>query len=142
MKRSRRKVNWLPGAKQEQKKLPQPPVYRTRDLTEEEHNELVPNLIQGSLWLTCIPMYITDNSKDHYYARHELAYVMPLSYGLTQSGAPPIPMNTMAIYMGTVHVDESSSRFNNVCRILRHVFLINGQRVMSGVICDEFKPVS
>lgn len=145
MKHKRKQVNWLPGAKAEQKVLPAPPVYRTRDLTEDEVNELIPRLVLGSLWLTRRDLYAEQSNPayDQYYAQHELKYVTPSPYGSRGASMQSniIPAGTMAVYMGTVHVNEYASR-GNICRILRHVFLVNGQRVMSGVITDEFTPVS
>lgn len=135
---SRRRVNWKNPDEIRDVKRPQPLRHPRHTLSQGDIDKYMVHLIPGALFTLKIAM--TEETIDpKYYTPHELNYLMPRDSAYFYSEPRSYPAGTLAVYMGQVRVEEERTA-NDVVRVPRHVFLVDGMRFMTTDIY-EFVPV-
>ena len=138
MRNARKKVNWLPGAKEEKVIAPPHPLLSERSIDEYINSaSLKEGLIPGALWFTHCDLREEGRFARSGYRLHPIPYVALASQAYTQGAL--IPGGSTAIYMGTVRVEEESSK-KALVRALRHSFLIGGKQYITNDIGKYFYP--
>lgn len=138
MRIARKKVNWLPEAKAEKKITPPHPLLAERKLEEYINSASIKEgLIPGALWFTHCDLREEGRYVRSGYTPHPFPYVAHTSAAYAQGLL--IPSGSTAIYLGTVRLEEESSK-KALVRVLRHSFLIGGRQYITNDIGKYFYP--
>ena len=134
-----KKVNWLPGAREEKKAIaPLHPLLAERKIEEYNNSEsLKDGLIPGALWFTHYDLREEGRYVRCGYSPHPFPYVALAANAYTQGTI--IPRGSTAIYLGAVRLEEESSK-KALVRVLRHSFLIGGRQYITNDIGKYFYP--
>lgn len=138
MRNVRKKVNWLPGAKEKKVITPPHPLLAERPIDEYINStSLKEGLIPGALWFTHCDLLEEGRYVQSGYASHPFPYVTHSRAAYAKGTL--IPSGSTAIYLGTVRLEEESSK-KALVRVLRHSFLIGGRQYITNDIGKYFYP--
>lgn len=140
----RKKVKWLEGQKPQIKQNYMHPLVEERPIDDHINSvSLREGAVLGALWFTHCAMTVDTRFTTSGYQSHEAPYIIPdLAYGYNSLNShikPTILPGSIAIYSGTIRVNEMSDKGNIFC-ILRHSFVINGVRYLTSRIGQDFFP--
>jgi hypothetical protein len=135
VKRRTRKVSWNPGEKPIVRNKPLPPYVADFEMTPSESAAREPYLAPGSLWRTVTGLTIMDEAYGY------MPWVVPYLY--SGRGVYTFQRGAMAVYMGTVRVEETMHdktvrvlSYDKTVRVLRHCFLVGGGRYLTNNLTD------
>jgi hypothetical protein len=138
MRNVRKKVNWLPGAKEKKVITPPHPLLAERGIDEYINSaSLKEGLIPGALWFTHCDLLEEGRYVRSGYTSHPFPYVTH-SHAAYAKGTL-IPSGSTAIYLGIVRLEEESSK-KALVRVLRHAFLVGGKQYITNDIGKYFYP--
>ena len=125
-----KKVVWKTGETPAKNVLP-PPMMRQRGSKKGGEDIDSESFKIGSLW------FLAKNANHTESNEEGLSYLTPAVRG---SNVFSIIAKTSAIYLGVTRVTESK-RDGSICRNLKHVFMINGMRLMvDNSLISLFRP--
>lgn len=116
---------------------PQP--FHIDHTSDEMYAVLSQHLVIGSMWQTVVPLCRDTQWPVTHFEPHEFSYLVVQHY----TSVVGIPAKTLAIYTGTVRVEEEKRGGRGAAdtiRVSRHTFLIGDTRYMAGCLSD-FTPI-
>lgn len=122
----RKSVTWKDPVSRMPVALPMPHLSEVQ-LPPELLESYSSRLTVGSLWTLRTDLKVESNYPSPRFKQHEFPYVDVASY---YDPVRVAPAGSMAVYTGTVRVEETSNH-NRIVSCLRHSFLITGSRYLT-----------